>query len=73
MGKRQDAFHPELDTEHSWMIILNQGVWNYFFKVSKNDNRCEYVNLGEGKHQLIIHKVFIKVTNKLQIGNNKRL
>jgi len=26
-------------------------------KVSKNDNRCEYVNLGEGKHQLIIHKV----------------
>ena len=26
-------------------------------KVSKNDDRCEYVNLGEGKHQLIIHKV----------------
>ena len=26
-------------------------------KVSKSDERCEYVNLGEGKHQLIIHHV----------------
>ena len=26
-------------------------------KVSKTDERCEYVNLGEGKHQLIIHHI----------------
>ena len=26
-------------------------------KVSKSDERCEYVNLGEGKHQLIIHHI----------------
>ena len=26
-------------------------------KVSKNDSRCEYNNLGEGKHQLIIHSI----------------
>jgi len=26
-------------------------------KVSKNDSRCEYVNLGEGKHQLILHDI----------------
>ena len=26
-------------------------------KVSRSDERCEYVNLGEGKHQLIIHHV----------------
>ena len=26
-------------------------------KVSRNDTRCEYVNLGQGKHQLIIHNI----------------
>ncbi|XP_023324296.1 twitchin isoform X2 [Eurytemora carolleeae] len=26
-------------------------------KVSRSDPRCEYVNLGEGKHQLIIHSI----------------
>jgi len=26
-------------------------------KVSKSDSRCEYVNLGEGKHQLIMHHI----------------
>ena len=26
-------------------------------KVSKTDERCEYVNLGEGKHQLIMHHI----------------
>ena len=35
-----------------WIVQIILGM-----KVSKNDDRCEYVNLGEGKHQLIIHKV----------------
>ena len=48
--------------ESSLMVI----ELNFWFKVSKNDNRCEYVNLGEGKHQLIIHKVSEK---KLQNYN----
>ena len=26
-------------------------------KVSKSDERCEYQNLGEGKHQLVIHNI----------------
>lgn len=26
-------------------------------KVSKSDSRCEYQNLGEGKHQLVIHNI----------------
>ena len=26
-------------------------------RVGKGDSRCEYVNLGEGKHQLIIHSI----------------
>ena len=26
-------------------------------KVSRSDPRCEYVNLGEGRHQLIIHSI----------------
>ena len=26
-------------------------------KIGRNDPRCEYVNLGEGKHQLIIHRI----------------
>ena len=28
-------------------------------KISKSDERCEYVNMGEGKHQLIIHHIKI--------------
>jgi len=26
-------------------------------KISKNDDRCEYINVGEGKHQLVIHHI----------------
>jgi hypothetical protein len=26
-------------------------------KVERGDSRCEYVNLGEGKHQLIVHTI----------------
>ena len=26
-------------------------------KVRKGDERCEYVDLGEGKHQLILHHI----------------
>ena len=26
-------------------------------KVSKSDERCEYQNLGDGKHQLVIHNI----------------
>ena len=39
------------------LIEINISFIHSLSKVSKNDNRCEYVNLGEGKHQLIIHKV----------------
>ena len=39
------------------MIEINIWFIHSLSKVSKNDDRCEYVNLGEGKHQLIIHKV----------------
>ena len=26
-------------------------------KVSKDDPRCEYTNLGEGRHQLVVHNI----------------
>ena len=46
------------------LMVIEINIWfiHSLLQVSKNDDRCEYVNLGEGKHQLIIHKV--KCTNK---------
>ena len=54
--KGKDFRQAELDDHWNWHLNFSDII----SKVSKNDDRCEYVNLGEGKHQLIIHKVSLK-------------
>ena len=36
-------------------------------KVSKSDERCEYVNMGEGKHQLIIHHIKMEDMGNIEV------
>lgn len=50
--REQHVFNVEVKDPNAPVDFYMKGV-----KVSKNDSRCEYVNLGEGKHQLIIHRI----------------
>ena len=50
--REEYIFNVEVKDPNAPVHFYMKGV-----EVDRNDPRCEYVNLGEGKHQLIIHSI----------------
>ena len=55
--REEHVFNVEVKDPGAPVTFFMKGV-----EVRKSDPRCEYVNLGEGKHQLIIHSIRYKQT-----------